>query len=106
MVYYAWPFAISAVAYLALGVWALSRRRQLTQILYALLCLATCIWQGIWAILFSDVPEPQAYVWLKICFTGIVLIPAIFYHFIVKVIEAHEKKLFLWAAYLVCASFA
>lgn len=103
---YSWPFSVSAVAYLVLGVWVIARRSETIHILYGLLCLTTCLWQGIWAILFAQFPESVSYTWLKVCFTGIVFIPAIFYHFIIKITDTQTEYPFAWFAYSVSALFA
>lgn len=75
-----WLFALSAAAYFLLGVWVIARQQGKVQALYGLLCLTTCFWQGIWAILFSHVLVTTSYLWLKICYTAIVFVPAVFYH--------------------------
>ncbi len=102
---YAWPFAVSTAAYLALGAWAIFRRKGKVQTLYGFLCLTTCFWQGVWAILFTPMPESIAYQWLKISFTGIVFIPAVFYHFIAEFSEEHSEKELVRATYVACALF-
>lgn len=79
---YAIPFAVSTVAYFVLGLWIIYRQRNEVQQLYGILCVTTCFWQGIWAILFARFSLESSYLWLKICYTAIVFIPAVFYHFI------------------------
>src|SRR5258708_13096770 len=100
------PFSISAIAYLALGIWVITRQKKTVQRLYGTLCVTTCLWQGIWAILFAGLPQSVAYAWLKICFTGIAFIPAVFYHFIIEFAgEEYERKI-LKGVYVACACFA
>ncbi len=99
---YSWPFSLSAIAYFVLGLWTLIRKHEKVHVLYGFLCLATCLWQGIWAILFAHPAETAAYYWLRICFTGIVFIPAIFYHFIIEVTDTISEKRFLSLVYIAC----
>ncbi len=103
---YSMPFAVSAVAYLVFGLWIVTRQGSKAKILYGLLSITTCLWQGIWAILFGGLPEQIAYLWLKICFTGIVFIPAVFYHFIAVFAEKKDENWFVGAVYGACALFA
>jgi signal transduction histidine kinase len=78
------PFIFTTAAYLTLGVWVIAQRKNAVQRLYGSLCLGTALWQGIWAILFSGQAQSDVYVALRVCYTGIVFIPAILYHFIEK----------------------
>ena len=54
---YSLPFSISAIAYL--DSWRLggAASKNKVQQLYGVLCIATCLWQGLWAILFAGLLE-------------------------------------------------
>jgi len=81
---YALPFSVSAAAYFILGLWVIVRQRSRAQRLYGFLCITTCLWQATWAIVFAHLSPEQSTFWIRVCFTGIVFIPAVFYHFIVE----------------------
>src|SRR5258708_2169030 len=92
------PFPLTTACYLLLGAWVIARRRTPAQRLYGVLCIATCLWQGIWAVLFSAPNEKWLYFALQSCYSGIVFIPAIFYHFIVVFTgQENRKRLLPWA---------
>src|SRR3989338_2239322 len=78
------PFLFTSITYLLLGSWIITNHKNKVQLLYGVLCIATCFWQGIWIALFSNVTETALYFWLKVGYSGIVLIPPIFYHFIIE----------------------
>jgi signal transduction histidine kinase len=92
-------FSFSAIAYLVLGAWVVARQKDKVQQLYGLLCLTTCLWQAIWAILFTDTTGKWVYIALQTCYTGIVFVPAIFLHFISEFTEQKNRKIWLRATY-------
>src|SRR5574338_1202965 len=89
------PFFLSAITYLLLGSWIFLRHKNNVQRLYGALCIMTCCWQGVWSVLFSTLDRDALYLGLKIGYSGIVFIPAIFYHFISEFTqqERHMKWL-------------
>jgi signal transduction histidine kinase len=95
------PFLITAVVYLVLGLWVILRHKNNVQRLYGALCVTTCTWQGLWTALFSGLPEKDLLLWLKIGYTGIVFVPAVFYHFISEFTEQENLKKAVKVGYLV-----
>ncbi len=86
------PFGVTAVTYLILGVWIIARHKNKAQRLYGALCLVTCFWQGVWVALFSNLDKQSLFVGLRIGYSGIVFIPAIFYHFIAEFTQAENRQ--------------
>jgi signal transduction histidine kinase len=99
------PFLFSAITYLLLGVWIYFRHKNQAQKLYGVLCITTCFWQGIWAALFSNLNHSLLYVILKIGYTGIVLLPAVFYHFIAEFTLQEKNRKWIRGSYLIAFSF-
>jgi len=93
-------FSFSALAYLMLGSWVVMRRKEKVQRLYGLLCIATCLWQGIWAALFTHPQLAQMDFFLKGCFTGVVFVPAFFHHFMNRLIDKNSLKYVLFEAFI------
>lgn len=99
-------FALTTFGYFLLGVGVILRRDNRVQKLYGALCITTCLWQGIWAFLFSPLSESVKYTLLKICFCGIVLIPPVFYHFIREFTQRETNGRFLSWSYGLSALLA
>src|SRR4051812_48216815 len=99
------PFLFTSITYLFLGLWIIIRQKNKVQKLYGTLCLATCFWQGIWTALFSNVSPVAVFLWLKVGYTGIVLIPPIFYHFIIEFTRKEEKSRWLQGFYVTSLVF-
>lgn len=93
------PFFITTLSYFLLGVWVIVLRKNKIQSLYGLFSLATSLWQGIWLILFLFPNAGWCYEALKICYSGIILIPAVFYHLISEWIEINREKWLLGLLY-------
>jgi signal transduction histidine kinase len=96
-------FSFSAASYLALGAWVVIRQKNKVQQLYGLLCLTTCLWQAIWAILFTGTDAKWVYTAIQVCYSGIVLVPAIFHHFINEFTEQKDQKIWLRWTYGISA---
>jgi signal transduction histidine kinase len=79
---YAFLFLVCTAAYALLGIWAVFARQERTHKLYGALCLMTCFWQGIWAMLFGGVNPDSRMFWLRLCYAWIVFIPATLHHLI------------------------
>lgn len=99
------PFLLSSITYLVLGLWIIFRHRSDVQRLYGTLCLATCFWQSVWMVLFLSLPKDLLYLWLKIGYSGIVFIPAIFYHFIAEFTHKEKRESWIRISYILSASF-
>src|SRR5689334_15284554 len=100
---YLFPFAFSAIAYLILGLWVVARQNSQVQKLYGFLCITTCLWQATWTILFAFPGAEWLDLALKVCFSGVVLIPSIFYHFINKFVGEKNHKKWILATYALSA---
>src|SRR5215472_15829810 len=98
------PFLLSALSYLVLGSWILIRHKSKVQMLFGALCISTCFWQGIWTALLSNVAESQLSFWLKVGYSGIVLIPPIFYHFIYEFTQKETQPQWLTLFYSASAT--
>jgi signal transduction histidine kinase len=94
------PFYLTTLGYLVLGVWVIVNRKSRVQQLYGALCIATCFWQGIWAFLFSSINDSTLYLALRVCYTGIVFVPPIFFHFIAEFTHESGRRRFLTASYI------
>ncbi len=99
MNYLALPFVITALSYLILGVWVIAHHKSHVQRLYGFFSIATCLWQGIWAILFACPGAPWLFVALQVCYSGIVLLPPIFYHLINEFTGQKNNKWWLRSTY-------
>src|ERR1041385_1127318 len=106
MLLYWFPFAFSALAYLILGLWVVIRQKTEVQKLYGVLCIATCLWQATWAVLFAVPESPWIELALKICFAGVVFIPSILYHFINRFVGEKNHKRWIGSSYIVSAFLA
>src|SRR5882762_3280070 len=94
------PFFITSLTYLVLGSWIILSQKNKAPKLYGALCIATCFWQGIWVFLFSSLPEETIYLPLKLGYTGVVFIPAIFYHFIAEFTQKEARPRWVLLTYL------
>ncbi len=104
---YAYPYGICSIVYLLLGGWVVIRQKNKTQRLYGVLCLSTCMWQGIWALLLaSQVTVMVSLFWLRVCYSGIVIIPAVLYHLIVEFTSADSDRRAVHWTYLLSCAFA
>jgi signal transduction histidine kinase len=99
MTWNAAPFLITTLSYLMLGGWVIAQRKNRIQNLYGLFSLATALWQGIWVILFVFPNATWRYEALKICYSGIILIPPIFYQLVSEWVESKKNREWLWATY-------
>src|SRR5689334_23381876 len=93
------PFIFSAVGYLALGLWVIAQRKSRVHRLYGVFCLMTCLWQGTWIVLFSSLTQSSLEVALRFAYTGLVFIPAVFYHFIIEFSEKEVRRRWLYLTY-------
>jgi signal transduction histidine kinase len=94
------PFLLTTVTYLILGCWIILKQKNFVQQLYGVLCVMTCFWQGIWAALFANIPTNQLIGWVKFGYSGIVFIPAVFYHFIIEFTGKESRRWMLLGTYL------
>jgi len=88
----AFPFFLSSITYLILGLWVIFREKNRTQVLYGAVCIVTSFWQGIWVTLFSNLPMDLQYLSLKISYSMIVFIPSTFYHFVIDFTQNESDR--------------
>jgi signal transduction histidine kinase len=100
------PFLMTSLTYLVLGLWVITMHKNNVQRLYGLLCLSTCVWQGLWVALFSHGNEHIFQMAIKVGYTSIVFTPAIFYHFMVEYSQAPSDVSWIKPAYFVSFLFA
>jgi signal transduction histidine kinase len=100
------PFVVTALSYFILGLWVIARRKSKVHRLYGVFCLITALWQAIWILLFSPVPREAMDIALRCFYTGLVFIPAVFYHFIMEFSGQEPRRRWLYATYLICAILA
>jgi signal transduction histidine kinase len=98
---YAWPFGVTTVVYAVFGLWVIANRQSRLHRLYGMFCITTCLWQGIWAVLFGGIPAEHAYFSLRLCYTGIVFLPAVFYSFILELTSEPRDQGWRTTAFLV-----
>src|SRR6266480_161989 len=94
------PFLVTAITYLLLGSWIILHQKNKVQKLYGALCIATCFWQGVWVFLLSTMPGNTIYLLLKVGYSGIVFIPAIFYHFIAEFSQKETRSRWIIWTYM------
>lgn len=98
-------FTLTSITYFLLGSWIIIHHKNKIQMLYGMLCVATCFWQGIWAVLFTKLDQTLLYLCLKIGYTGIVFVPAVFYHFIAEFTQQEKHSKWLRWAYVASTIF-
>src|SRR5262245_14527608 len=93
------PFILTALSYLVLGSWVIARHTSHLQRLYGLFSIGTSLWQWLWAVLLTSPHVQGLYGTTQACYSGIVMIPAIFYHFISTFTEQQNHKWWFRAVY-------
>jgi signal transduction histidine kinase len=78
------PFIISIV-FLLVGFFVITRRSRATNLTFSLLCFATFVWQGAWAILFQTRNPILAIFLIKTGYLAIIFLPTFMYHFLEKI---------------------
>lgn len=70
---------------------------------YSLWCFSTGYWQLCWTILFSIRSLDLALFLVRAGYSGIIFIPATFYHFIIAFLDRHEHRPKVQGAYVIAA---
>jgi len=102
---FAWSGVFVVIACMVTGgiVYFTNRASRVNQ-LWALFCLAVSLW-GFGALLVGITADPEvAHVWWRLSHVGVILIPALFYHFIAVFANLRRQAL-LRLTYLVAAAF-
>jgi len=81
---YSIPPLISAFVFLLLGAFTFWKSESKAKIPFTLLCLLTVIWQLSWTVLFNINDPASAANVVKIGYSGIIFIPIVYYHLIVR----------------------
>ncbi len=100
------PFLLSSLTYLFLGIAIFVKNKNRAQRLYGALCVAICLWQGIWVLAFSELPSQAMDLGIRIGYTGIVFIPSIFYNFVLEFASVKKDKAWLFLSYLTSSVLA
>ncbi len=86
------PPLISAIAFLLLGGFILSRNtKSAANRSFFLICLSTVWWQFSWFILFNITDLFWINILVRIGYLGIILIPVTFFHFFINFLEIKSK---------------
>ena len=70
------------------------------------MCVATCAWQGTWAILFQTTSVGVAVALAKVGYLFILFLPTAFYHFVTEVVSSRREKTLLRTSYGLCVVLA
>ena len=100
---YSIPPLLSAMIIFACGLWiVLNNPRSVSNRTLCLVCVATSVW------LFGDFmgyDRQTALFWGRISNAGVVYIPALFYHFVVRFLKNQGENRFIIANYLISTLF-
>ncbi len=93
---YAIPPLLAASVVFCCGLWiALKNPRNAVNFPFALLCAGVCAWLFSMFMVFSARQEAEAVIWGKMAYTGVVFIPALLYHFCVRLLgRSAESRIF------------
>ena len=90
--FYSLPPLISSILFFALGVYVVFNNPKLvSNIFFALICLATFWWQFSWFFLFNATSPEWAGFLVKMGYVGIIFIPVFFFHFFIIFLESINK---------------
>jgi signal transduction histidine kinase len=105
---YSLPPLVSSVLFLLLGVFVLLKNKKSTiNITFFLVCFLTFWWQFSWFFLFNTNNEETALLLVRIGYAGIILIPAVFFHFFTYFLGTKGRldKWVLYFAYITSSLF-
>lgn len=89
----------------ACGLWVVrSNPAAVTNRTFGLLSLGACIWLVSMSMLYSSTNDDEATFWVKCIYLGIVYIPAVVYHFSVR-LHRHTGNKLIFANYLLGTAF-
>lgn len=81
---YAIPPLISAVLFFSIGVFTYFKSESRAKLPFVALCFLTVVWQLSWTVLFNVKSESLANSIIKFGYSGIIFIPLVYYHFILR----------------------
>lgn len=94
------PLLAVMVAFLLGLLIFLKNRQSESNIAFTLFCLATIIWQLMWAVLFNVSDYNAAKVLIKIGYSGIIFLPITFFHYAVKFGGGKSDQKMSYLAYI------
>ncbi len=103
---YSIPNLLAGSLIFSCGLWiVLNNYRKAANITFGLVCLAVCSWLFGVFMVYSSTQEEEARFWEKLLHTGVVYIPAFFYHFCVCFLQAEGYSKRVLANYLISTVF-
>ncbi|MGD8569650.1 MAG: ATP-binding protein, partial [Gammaproteobacteria bacterium] len=81
---YAIPPLISAILFCLIGAFAYLKSESRTKLPFVALCFLTVVWQLSWTVLFNIDNKALATAIIKFGYSGIIFIPLVYYHFIIR----------------------
>lgn len=102
---YAIPLLLASFLVFVCGAWVVrSNPVAVTNRTFGLLSLGACIWLVSMSMLYSTTDEDEATFWGKCIYLGIVYIPAVAYHFCVR-LRRHTGNTLIFVNYLLGTAF-
>ena len=100
------PPLLAGTLFLICGLWVLGNNvRAAANVTFGLLCGAACLWLFGCFMLFSAGDGKEALLWVKIIYCGVVIIPAVAYHFAQSLLGVgFRDRLVAWG-YVVSTAF-
>jgi hypothetical protein len=104
---HALPTFVTSLAIFLLGLFVLIRERgSRISVLFLAITLAVMVWQLAFSWMYCATDGQIAFVWAKIAYVSVPLIPAVIYHFTVVVLGASQRaKTLLWTGWIGSLSF-
>lgn len=100
------PPLLAGTLFLICGLWVLfNNARAVTNVTFALLCGAACVWLFGFFMVYSAAKRIDALLWEKIVYVGVVYIPAFSYHFCRSLLGQGTKDRWIGRNYLVSTAF-
>ncbi|MGH7164537.1 MAG: ATP-binding protein [Nitrospiraceae bacterium] len=104
---YSIPPLLAGTLLFALGLWVvLKNPRVAANVTFGLVCSGACVWLFGVFLQYSSLDAQEALVWGKVSHAGVVLIPALAYHFSVSLIPSQGMNRVVPILYVVSAAFA
>ena len=103
MTLYSIPTFLSSIAFLLLAIVTTKNQKFSSKnILFSILCVLTCFWQGTWTVLFCISDKQNAYFLAKLGYSWIIFLPIVYYHFSMAYVDRlkPEKNLIAFLYFL------
>lgn len=93
MNYYALPPTITSILFTGIALFVyLKNKQSKLNITYSLFCLAIFLWMFPFSMIYWCKNQAYAYMWAKLGFIGVILIPVTMFHFVTTFLEHNYKK--------------